>query len=445
MGRNIAREDLFSWGRYPRPTQTAVSLSWRDEPWPVDGGVLLPRGSGRSYGDVCLNSRGALLLTRSLNRFIAWDGEQGILRCEAGTTLDQILSFAVPRGWFPPVVPGTQYVSVGGAIANDIHGKNHHLSGTFGRHVLRFELRRSDGSRHLCSPIENPALFGATIGGLGLTGMITWAEIQLTPIETPWIKMESVKFRGLEEFFALSRGTSAELPYTVAWLDCVATGVDFCRGIFMRGAHVPRAEMVGAPGMPRRRRAAVPLDAPGWLLNRWSVKAFNSAYFNRQRSERHASLVGYESFFFPLDGVWGWNRIYGRRGFFQFQCVVPSAARQVLQDILMTVVESGRASFLAVLKEFGAIPSPGWLSFPRPGVTLCLDFPNDGEGTVALMKQLEVMVVDAGGALYPAKDALMSGETFRASFPRWKDFLTMVDPGISSDLWQRVQGVGGHE
>jgi FAD/FMN-containing dehydrogenase len=275
--------------------------------------------------------------------------------------------------------------------------------------------------------------------------MITWAEIQLTPIETPWIKMESVKFRGLEEFFALSRGTSAELPYTVAWLDCVATGGDFCRGIFMRGAHVPRAEMVGAPGMPRRRRAAVPLDAPGWLLNRWSVKAFNSAYFNRQRSERHASLVGYESFFFPLDGVWGWNRIYGRRGFFQFQCVVPSAARQVLQDILMTVVDSGRASFLAVLKEFGAIPSPGWLSFPRPGVTLCLDFPNDGEGTVALMKQLEVMVVDAGGALYPAKDALMSGDTFRASFPRWKDFLTMVDPGLSSDLWQRVQGVGGHE
>jgi FAD/FMN-containing dehydrogenase len=332
-------------------------------------------------------------------------------------------------------------VTIGGAIANDIHGKNHHVAGTFGRHVLRFELRRSDGARVVCSPTENNELFGATIGGLGLTGFMTWVDLQLQPIVGPFIKMESVKFRGLDEFFAISRSTGEELPYTVAWLDCVAGGADFCRGIFMRGAHAAVSS-----GGPASRRSgtpiAVPFDAPGWALNRWSVRAFNAGYFHRQREPRRESVVHYEPFFFPLDGILGWNKIYGRRGFFQFQGVIPGDAREALHDVMSAVVDSGQGSFLAVLKEFGSIPSPGWLSFPRRGVTFCLDFPNGGERTVGLMKHLEAMVIDAGGALYPAKDALMSPESFRAGFPRWREFLAQIDPAMISDFWRRVNEGG---
>lgn len=436
-------EEFLSWGRFPRVAQRARALRWRDDPLPAEFDTVLPRGRGRSYGDVCLNTGGALITTALLDRFIAFDRERGVLRCEAGATLEQILAVVVPRGWFLPVVPGTRFVTVGGAIANDIHGKNHHLSGTFGRHVLRFELRRSDGGRFLCAPDSHPDLFGATIGGLGLTGLITWAEIQLQPIETPYIRMESIQFRGIEEFLALSRGTDASRPYTVAWLDCVASGAEFCRGIFMRGAHARRAE-VGIARPKRTGILAVPCDAPEWVLNRWSVRAFNAAYFHRQRKPRVESITHYEPFFFPLDGVLRWNRIYGRRGFFQFQGVIPPGAIEVLRDVLAAVVESGQASFLAVLKEFGDISSPGWLSFPRAGFTVCLDFPNRGERTIALMKRLEAMVIDAGGALYPAKDAVMSADSFRASFPRGGEFVGQIDPKMSSDFWRRVSGRGAY-
>lgn len=437
-------EELLSWGRFPRVEQRGASLRWRDDPFPSGVGTILPRGRGRSYGDVCLNSEGTLLTTGLLNRFIAFDRERGILRCEAGVTLDQILSFAVQRGWFLPVVPGTRFITVGGAIANDIHGKNHHLSGTFGRHVLRFELRRSDGSRFVCAPDSHLDLFGATIGGLGLTGLITWAELQLQPIETPFIRMESIQFRGIDEFLALSRGTDSTFPYTVAWLDCVATGGEFCRGIFMRGAHATTSE-VGTAHLRRKHTIIVPCNAPGWVLNRLSVQAFNAAYFHRLRAPRVEAIVHYEPFFFPLDGVLGWNRIYGRRGFFQFQGVIPVAELDVLNELMTAVVDSGQASFLAVLKEFGDMPSPGWLSFPRPGITVCLDFPNRGERTVALMKRLEALVVDAQGALYPAKDALMSADSFQGAFSRWGDFRTRIDPAMSSDFWRRVSGGGSHE
>lgn len=430
-------DDSFqSWGRYPRVEQRIVPLEWRREirELPIER-PLLAQGCARSYGDVCLNDGGTVLSTRRLNRFIAFDPHTGVLRAEAGVSLREILDLVVPHGWFLPVTPGTRYVSLGGAIANDIHGKDHHRAGTFGRHVRAFELLRSDGTRLVCTPSEHRALFEATIAGLGLTGLILWAEVQLTKIPSPFIDMESIQFGSLDEFLEISRSSEEEFVYTVAWIDCVSRGRQFGRGIFMRGNFCEAPSSKAAPAR-FRPRAAVPINLPGWVLNRLSIRAFNELYYRKQRRKVQRSVVPYGPFFYPLDAVGEWNRIYGRRGFLQFQCVVPefSALRQVFD----VVVQSGKASFLAVLKEFGTLTSPGLLSFPRPGSTLALDFPFEGSSTLAMMERLNSMVVDAGGALYPAKDACMRGAHFRRCYPRLEEFLRHRDPAFSSSFWRRV-------
>lgn len=427
-----------SWGRFPRASQSIQPFRW---PWQgiirPPGRTLLPYGLGRSYGDSCLNDGGELLSTRELNRFISFDQESGVIRCEAGVSLDALHQATVPRGWFVPVTPGTRFVTLGGAVANDVHGKNHHRAGTLGRHVRSFGLLRSDGQRLVCSPQENQEVFAATIGGLGLTGLIVWVEIQLIRIANPYIDMHSTKFSNLEEFFVLSKESDSDSEYTVAWLDCVASGADFGRGIFMKGNFCgPDAAL---PTKRRSLRLRMPFDAPALALNNLTVRAFNYLYFNKQRQKSVSQVVHYEPFFYPLDAVEQWNRIYGRRGFLQFQCVVPSSNGQAgIRAILETIVASGRASFLAVLKEFGALQSPGMLSFPRPGVTLCLDFPNQGQATMALFKRLDEQTRELGGAMYPAKDATMSGESFRSYFPRWQEFSKHIDPAFSSSFWRRV-------
>jgi FAD/FMN-containing dehydrogenase len=337
------------------------------------------------------------------------------------------------------VVPGTKHVSVGGAIANDIHGKNHHRAGTFGAHVRRFELLRSTGERLLCSRAENADLFSATIGGLGLTGIITWAEIQLRPIATRLVLKETVPFGGLDEFFEISAAADRVAEYTVAWVDCVARGKKLGRGLYYRGNHADEAP----PTRRSPRRGAglrVPFDLPTWTLNRVTVSAFNTLYDWSGRRHRSA-LVEFDPFFFPLDGVRDWNRIYGPAGLLQFQCVMPHAvARDSIRELLGVISAAGSASFLAVLKAFGDMPSPGMLSFPRPGVTLALDFPNRGEETFALFTELEVLVRQGGGAMYPAKDARMTRESFAAFYPRLDEFRRHVDPAFSSSFWRRVAG-----
>ncbi|MBX7143044.1 MAG: FAD-binding oxidoreductase [Oligoflexia bacterium] len=426
-----------SWGRYPKTNSTLHPVQWLHEPIKFESDKrYLPYGQGRSYGDCCLNDAGVLLTTNGLSRIISFDRQTGVLRCEAGLTIDEVLRVIVPAGWFVPVTPGTRFVSIGGAIANDVHGKNHHTSGTFGRHVLAFELLRSSGERLLCSPQQNTELFRASIAGLGLTGLITWAEIQLKPIKNAGIEMESVRFSDLEEFFQISGGSEKDFEYTVAWLDCVSSGSAFGRGIFMRGNHsAADAKQCRAS----RLKLAVPVDAPGFALNRWTVQAFNSCYYNKQRQKSVRSLVHYEPFFYPLDAVLDWNRIYGRRGFFQFQCVLPpTAGKTALSDMLREIVASGNGSFLAVLKEFGDLPSPGMMSFPRPGVTLCLDFANHGEKTACMMKRLDAMTREFGGAMYPAKDAWMTADNFRRYFPCWQEFSKFIDPAFSSSFWRRV-------
>jgi FAD/FMN-containing dehydrogenase len=427
-----------SWGRFPKATHDVVRINWRDEALPPgQGKSLLPFGNGRSYGDCCLNDDGILVDTRGLDRFMAFDAATGVLRCEAGVLLSEILELAVPRGWFLPVTPGTQFVTIAGAVANDVHGKNHHRAGTFGRHVKCFELLRSDGTRMRCSPSENPDWFRATVGGLGLTGLITWVELQLKAISGPLIDQEVIRYSHLEEFFRVSRESDATHEYTVAWIDCAASGASLGRGLFIRGN-----DAKGAPDRTVKTattRLSVPFDPPFALVNGPSLRVFNQLYYHKQRQERVRSTVHYRTYFYPLDAIGAWNRIYGANGLLQYQCVIPHPhAETAIAEILGRIAAAGTGSFLAVLKVFGELPSPGLLSFPRPGATLALDFPNQGQQTLELLDRLDAITMAAGGALYPAKDARMSADTFRRSFPCWQQLEPFIDPRFSSSFWRRV-------
>jgi FAD/FMN-containing dehydrogenase len=412
-----------------------LPVSWRSEP-PALANVtetVLPFACGRSYGDSCLNDGGALLDVAGLDRFIAWDESQALLRCEAGVTLADILALVVPRGWFVPVLPGTQWVSVGGAIANDIHGKNHHRAGTFGTHVTCLELLRSSGERVLCSPERNPELFGATVGGLGLTGLILWAEIRLKRVPGAAVATERIRFSGLDEFVQLS-ASDQDYEYTVAWIDCLAAGDRLVRGLFLRGDHAPGARTAAG------RRLRVPAGLPAGFINRATLAAFNALYYRSQLRSTRRKTMDYQPFFFPLDGISDWNRLYGGRGLLQYQCVIPDSADGALANVLRHVAQSREVPSLAVLKRFGARKSPGMLSFPRPGTTLAIDFANRGTSTLALLDRLDGVVMEAGGAVYPAKDARMSGASFRRFFPEWQTFSRHVDPKFSSSFWRRVTG-----
>ncbi len=421
---------LRAWGQLPA-TPAAQELWWSDRraALPSPEHCLLAHGNGRSYGDVCLNSGGTLLHTRGMDRFIAFDEQRGVLTCEAGVLLAEILELFVPRGWFLPVTPGTRFVTVGGSVANDVHSKNHHGAGTFGCHVRRFELLRSDGSRRICSLTENADWFAATIGGLGLTGLITWVEMTLRRIPSSTIAVRNARFCGLDEFFALNAEAEARHEYTVAWIDCLAATP---RGIFMAGDHAAE----GGLKVAAQSRLSFPLTPPVSLINSLSLRAFNQAYYHRPLPTQ--ASVHYAPFFYPLDGVLHWNRAYGRKGFFQYQFVLPMVARGALDEVLRCISASGQGSFLAVLKTFGDKPSPGMLSFPMPGVTLALDFPNGGAPTLALFERLDAMVSAAGGRLYAAKDARMAGDFFQRSYPRLNDFMPFMDPKFSSDFARRA-------
>ena len=433
-------QSLESWGRFPRVPQRAWVIPDRWSSLPGTSGPVLPRGNGRSYGDSCLNGDGALLVTRRLDHFIAFDAETGVLHCESGVTLGEILRVFVPRGWFLPVLPGTEFVTVGGAIANDIHGKNHHTMGSFGCHVESFILLRSDGSERSCCAAGGDPLFAATLGGLGLTGLITRAALRLRPVGSAWMHGESLRFANLEEFFELSASSQSAYEYCVAWIDCLANPRKGTPGVLTRGNHcgADEARILDPPGSGR---LGIPFLPPVSLVNPLTLRAFNSLYLRRQPAGARPFRKHYAPFFFPLDSILNWNRMYGPRGFLQHQCVVPAAAARATVGELLARIAAGRqGSFLAVLKEFGPRESGGLLSFARPGVTLALDFPLRGPRTFALLDELDAVVVAAGGAVYPAKDARMSGDTFRRSFPRWREFLSYIDPRFSSSWSRRVLG-----
>lgn len=412
-------------------------LQWRSDAFPeIFGDSYLPFGNGRSYGDVCLNAGQTLIDCRPLNRLIEFDVTSGVLRCESGVLLSEILQFAVPKGWFLPVTPGTQLATLGGAIANDVHGKNHFSAGTFGRHVLRFELLRSDGSRLVCSPTENSGFFNSTIAGLGLTGVICWAEIQLRTVETAYVDQENIRYGALNDFFELASSSKEDYEHCVAWVDCLADGDNLGRGIFTRSNHSKRPGPDGT--LNTGTRLSVPFELPFPVINKLSLGAFNELYYRKQGAEPSLAHVSYQSFY-PLDAIKHWNRIYGTRGFFQYQCVVPvDGMKDAVRDLLKCIAKSGEGSFLAVLKSFGALRSPGLLSFPMQGATFALDFPNRGDRTLKLLAQLDHITRTAGGRIYPAKDARMSADFFQTAYPEWANMNEFIDPKASSSFWRRV-------
>lgn len=429
-----------SWGNLYQANEQRYPLTFRGTGLPeVNESSLLAVGRRRSYGDVGVNDGGAVLDATGLSRFIHFDLDNGILRCEAGVTLWEVLRLIVPKGWFLPVTPGTSFVTIGGALANDVHGKNHHGAGSFGCFVRRFELRRSDGEVLECDPHQNADYFAATIGGCGLTGLITWVEFSLKKIVNPSLDVESIAYSSYAEFLSLSADSEQSHEYNVSWIDCLASGADTGRGVFLRANHVETEFDLSAP-LVRSERTVPLLIGKGFpLVNQLSLAIFNRLYLFKNRG-RTSRAEPFGQYFYPLDSLLNWNRIYGRRGFYQFQCVVPLDNSQVIADVLGEISQSGQGSFLSVLKTMGDILSPGMISFPRPGVTLALDFPNRQAKTLALLSKLESMVVEAGGAIYPAKDAVMSGATFRQCYLRYEEFSKYIDPRFSSGFWRRVNG-----
>jgi FAD/FMN-containing dehydrogenase len=420
--------EVSGWGRYPRHQSETIIAR---DPASVgarlaDGHGIIARGMGRAYGDAAIG-RDQTLSTLCLDRVRAFDRMTGRITVEAGLLLADLIETFLPRGFFPPVVPGTKYVTIGGMIAADVHGKNHHRDGGFGRHVERLRLALPDGKVADCSPDEKESLFRATIGGMGLTGVILEATFRLRQVETGWIRQETLVAEDLSKAIAaLMRASSA--TYSVAWIDCVSRGRALGRSLIYVGEHASRAEVEAAQTArrmfppARKGLAAVPIDLPGWTLNRFSIAAFNDVYYRRGRAKSGSPhLVAWEPYFFPLDGVGQWNRIYGRRGFLQHQSVIPMAtAPGALAEMLDRIARFGTASFLTVLKQLGPGGS-GAMSFPMEGLTLALDFPMT-RGILPFLDELDDIVVKSGGRIYLAKDARQSRDTFEAGYPDLPQF-----------------------
>jgi FAD/FMN-containing dehydrogenase len=442
MSSAFVSQPYTSWGRVERRDHLLAKPQHREDlpgliaEAKAAGGCLLGAGLGRSYGDSGLDADGRLICGRSLDRFIALDLEQGVLRAEGGASLDEILRLVVPNGWFLPTTPGTRFVTLGGAVANDVHGKNHHRAGSLGRYVRKIGLIRSDLGRVELSPEAERELFLATLGGLGLTGFIEWVELQLVRIPSGFLDQEAVSFSSLDGFFDLTQDSNARFEHVAAWIDCSASGAGLGRGVMFRANWSQEGGLIPHDG---RQKLKVPLDAPGWLLNRFTITAFNAAYHILQASRPGIRRVAYAGAFYPLDAIGDWNRLYGPAGFFQHQCVIPAeTAREALSHMLRVIAAAGQGSFLAVLKSLGPADSGGLISFPRAGVSLALDFPNRGPHTLALLETLDQIVVQAGGRLYPAKDGRMSAETFREGYPRWRELEARRDPLFQSAFWRRV-------
>jgi FAD/FMN-containing dehydrogenase len=414
--------ELAGWGRYPRHETCVIAVGERaDVPRAIvarEG--LIARGNGRSYGDSSIG-RAVTFDLRRLNRFIDFDPTTGVLTCEAGILLSDVINIFTPRGWFPAVTPGTKFVTIGGMIASDVHGKNHHNAGSFCDHLIDIELALADGTVVTCSRAHLPELFFATCGGMGLTGIILKARFKLIKIETARVRQQVIRAINLEDAMAAFE-RSHNSTYSVAWIDCLATGASLGRSVVICGEHASVEELpLGERHAPLkrspRRTMTVPLNCPDFVLRNVFVRTFNKLYYESQRPGTR--LVDIDSYFYPLDAIHDWNRLYGR-GFVQYQCVIPPEhARAGLTHVLTEVARAGTGSFLAILKQLGR-GSGGYLSFPREGYTLALDFPANS-ANFDLLHRLDRIVLDAGGRLYLAKDARASAKMMMAGYPSlWK-------------------------
>ncbi len=419
---------ITSWGKYPSidakliTPPTPKSLSKQQ--------TGISRGLGRSYGDSALAKN--IIVSERLNHFISFDNETGLLCCEAGVSLHDILTTLVTKGWFLPVTPGTKFVTVGGAIASDVHGKNHHLEGSFSDHVTSLTLI-INGNEITCSREDNPDLFYATCGGMGLTGIITEATFKLKPIKSAYINQKVVKAKNLETALALFEQYK-EATYSVAWIDCLATGDDLGRSLLMFGEHAEKGRLT----THKDGLLNMPCDMPSFLLNQYTIQAFNSAYYNKQLKEEVNNTVHYDPFFYPLDGIHNWNRMYGSNGFTQYQFVIPKeAGKEGLTEILAAIAESKQGSFLAVLKVLGE-GNNNHLSFPMQGYTLALDF-KINDKLFELLDRLDVIVKKYQGRLYLAKDARMSEQMFKAGYPQWQEFQKIRKKYAADKLYNSLQ------
>ncbi|MDO8432346.1 MAG: FAD-binding oxidoreductase [Candidatus Binatus sp.] len=440
---------LSGWGRFPlsesdiyRPEKIAELQTLVTG----NGLSLIARGAGRAYGDAAQNDQNRVADIQRLNRMLSFEPESALLRCEAGVTIAEIIDVFLPRGYFPPVTPGTRFVTLGGSIAADVHGKNHHRDSSLASHVTNFDLMLATGEILRCSREEHSDLFWATVGGMGLTGVIVEVELRLRPVESAYFNGELIRARNIDAAIEAFERTDSEYGYSVAWIDCAIGKNSLGRSVLNVGNFATLDTLpdnlaqdpfsVTPPIIP-----SVPFDLPGWTLNALTVKAFNAVYYMFHRDTRARTIFDWQSFFYPLDSIRSWNRIYGKRGFVQYQCVWPLAeSRAGLIELLEAISRSRRASFLAVLKKFGA--QEGMLSFPMPGYTLALDFPVN-DTLLEFLDTLDAMVLKRGGRVYLAKDARMRPETFRAmypNFPRWQQAKALADPDnrFSSSLSRRL-------
>lgn len=408
---------LSGWGRYPvidaevaAPRSEAAVLKL------VQRGNAIARGNGRAYGDSAV-SRANTIHMKHFNRMLAFYAESGLLVAEAGVLLADVIDAFLPRGWFPAVTPGTKFVTLGGMIAADVHGKNHHKDGSFGNYVDWIDVLTADGTVQRCSTAENTELFDWTIGGMGLTGVILRAGVRLRPVSSAWIEQRTLLADNIAHAIELFEHFH-NATYSVAWIDCLQAGSSLGRSLVMLGEH---AEAIAVPSqyrktplqIPQKRKLSIPAEFPGWALNSLSVRAFNALYYWNGKRKPERQLVDWDSYFYPLDAILGWNKIYGRRGFVQFQCVIPlKHAEQGLTELLEAIASAGAGSFLAVLKRFGAQESR--FSFPMEGYTFALDFPVNAK-SMALMKELDSITLRHNGRFYLAKDSRMSRDVFAQS------------------------------
>ena len=392
-------------------------------------------GNKRSYGDQATLPDGDQICAKQLDHFISFNPVSGIIKAQSGVLLSRILEIAVPKGWFLPVTPGTKFITLGGAVANNVHGKNHHKAGSFGNFIKAIGLYRSDLGNLVLSQNENRELYEATIGGSGLTGLITWVEFQLQKVNSEHLEVQNIRFTSLKEFFELS-ADSKDWEYTVAWVDCMSTNLSLGRGVFSR-ANFCKSKFLELDNNVQSK-ITIPKRFPSSFLNKYFIKLFNEIYYYKPSSQS-LKKVHYDSFFYPLDKIASWNNLYGVNGFYQFQCIIPhESAMSVMHKLLAKIADSKQGSLLAVLKVHADETSPGLNNFCMNGCSLALDFKNTGNKTLDLLKSLECMVVDAGGRIYLAKDSTMSSETFKKMYPNWKILNDLKDPKLTSAQWKRL-------
>ena len=422
------KKRIANWGNYPEMDSEERTFAFTDQLIDLvnESGGFIPRGNGRCYGDASLGNR--TISTLKYDKILSFDTSNGLFECQSGITLDQVLQVIVPEGWFLPVTPGTKFITVGGAVASDVHGKNHHVDGSFSNHVLELDLVLPSSELVSCSPLQHADLFEATCGGMGLTGIITRVKFRLKKIETTLIRQKQVRASSLDEVIRLF-DVHRDYTYSVAWIDCLKKGKNFGRSILLLGEHasledLPERFKSNPLKLPSKKQITLPFNFPSWILNRFTVKAFNFLYYGKNIKREINNLVSYEPFFYPLDAVLHWNRLYGKKGFVQYQFVLPLEAKSGLVEILHRIADNGLGSFLAVLKVFGK--QDNLISFPREGYTLALDFPVR-QGLLEFLDELDRIVLQYGGRLYMSKDARMKPEVLQAGYPGLSRFREIVD------------------